>query len=472
MGSRSKKSIFYTVLTNVSRLLLALVLVLSGFVKAVDPKGTMYKLQEYTDAFSIDAFSNDWLLFFAIILAALEFLLGLFLLMGVYRKFVAFVVFLVFIIFTPFTLYVAISDAVADCGCFGDAIGLSNKASFFKNLFLLSLSVIVFLGRRRFVLNISAKNRWMIVLFSIFYISFLETVSLSDIPVLDFRNYAVGNNLRELVQGENDIYKAVYTFEKDGNTREFEQDSLPDESWTFVDSRSLLVAEGRKPIIGDFSILDWNNDYDITEDILADTGYVCIVVAELLEEASVGRVDKINDLYDYCLEFDLMFLAVTSSDEENIELWRKRTGAEYPVYWADNMLLRTMVRANPGMLLLKDGVIIGKWNIVNMPEAEQMFAPGFSFKKALVGALNMSGYVFWLLLLVLPIIVIVFIDLATGHKKKSAKSEAVAEDAKDEAQTENTMAKDDSVAEENIVNDNDGNLTEEVACDKENHSDK
>ena len=422
MGLRSKKSIFCTMLTNICRVLLALVLVLSGFVKAVDPKGTMYKLQEYADAFSIDAFSNEWLLFFAIILAAAEFLIGVFLLMGAYRRLMATIAFLVFIIFTPFTLYVAISDIVPDCGCFGDAIGMSNVASFLKNLFLLSLSVIVFLGRRRFVVNITAKNRWMVSLFTVFYIAFVETISLSYVPVLDFRNYAVGNNLRELVQGENDTYKLVMAFEKDGETRLFEQDSLPDESWMFVENRSLLVAEGRKPVIGDFAILDWESDYDVAEDILADTGFVCIVVAEFLEEASVGRVDKINDLYDYCLDKNVAFLAVTASGEEDIELWRKRTGAEYPVYWADNMLLRSMTRANPGVVLLNDGVIVGKWNVAAMPEAEQMLSP-MSYRKAKDEVFGMDGKLFWALLLVLPLFVIVLIDLATGRKKKPVKEE-------------------------------------------------
>ena len=422
MGLRSKKSIFCTMLTNICRVLLALVLVLSGFVKAVDPKGTMYKLQEYADAFSIDAFSNEWMLFFAIILAAAEFLIGVFLLMGAYRRFMATIAFLVFIIFTPFTLYVAISDIVPDCGCFGDAIGMSNIASFLKNLFLLSLSVIVFLGRRRFVVNITAKNRWMVSLFAVFYIAFVETISLSYVPVLDFRNYAVGNNLRELVQGENDTYKLVMAFEKDGEMRLFEQDSLPDESWMFVENRSLLVAEGRKPVIGDFAILDWESDYDVAEDILADTGFVCIVVAEFLEEASVGRVDKINDLYDYCLDKNVTFLAVTASGEDDIELWRKRTGAEYPVYWADNMLLRSMTRANPGVVLLNDGVIVGKWNVAAMPEAEQMMSSQ-SYRKAKDEVFGMDGKLFWALLLVLPLFVIVLIDLATGRKKKPMKEE-------------------------------------------------
>ena len=251
MGLRSKKSIFYTMLTNISRVVLALVLVLSGFVKAVDPQGTMYKLQEYADAFSVNLFSADWLLFFAIILAAFEFLTGFFLFIGVYRKFVTFVVFPVFLVFTSLTLYIAMSDAVSDCGCFGDAIGLSNKASFFKNLFLLLLSFIVFLGRRRFVVYLSAKNRWMAVLFSIFYIVLVEGISLYFVPVIDFRNYAIGNDLRELVQGENDSYEVVMTFEKNGEQRDFKQDSIPDETWQFVENRSVLVSKGKEPVIDD-----------------------------------------------------------------------------------------------------------------------------------------------------------------------------------------------------------------------------
>ena len=426
MVLRNKKSIFYTVLTNICRVLLALVLVLSGFVKAVDPKGTMYKLQEYTDAFSIDVFSNDWLLFFAIILAAAEFLTGVFLLMGVYRRFMAFVAFLFFIIFTPFTLYVAVTDAIPDCGCFGDAIAMSATTSFLKNLVLLLLSLIVFLGRRRYVVNISAKNRWMVVLFSVFYIALVETMSLSYVPVLDFRNYAVGNNLRELVQGESDTYKIMRIFEKDSVQRAFEMDSLPDETWRFVEDRSVLVAEGRKPVIGDFAVLDWESDYDVAPDVLADTGYVCILVSEFLEDASVGRVDKINDLYDYSLEHNVTFFAATSSDEADIELWRKRTGAEYPIYWADNVMLRGMTRATPGVLLLNNGVVVGKWNVAGMPEAEQMMSSE-SFRKEKDEVFGMDGRQFWVLLLVLPLIVIVLIDLATGRKKKTIKEDTPVE---------------------------------------------
>lgn len=418
MGLRNKKSLFYTISTNISRVLLALVLVLSGFVKAVDPKGTMYKLQEYSEAFSIDIFSSDWLLFFAIALSVVEFLVGVFLLMGVYRRFVATVALFVFVLFTPFTLYMAVANPIADCGCFGDAFELPNNISFMKNLVLFILALIVFLGRRRFVCNISVKNRWMVVLFAIFYIAFIETMALTYVPVLDFRNYAVGNNLRELVQGENDTYKAVLTYEKDGVRRDFAQDSIPDETWSFVESRSELVAEGHKAVISNFSILDWDNDRDVAEDVLADTGFVCVVVSEMLESASAGRVDKINDLYDYFLDNGLMFCAVTSSNEDEILLWRKRTGAEYPIYWAEDVLLRDITRANPGVIVLKDGVVVGKWNAANMPEVERMLSLGEVSSRAKAEVYGMPGLYFWIIVFAVPLVVISLIDLLTGRKRK------------------------------------------------------
>ena len=427
MGLQGKKNVLYTVLVNLSRVVLALVLVLSGFVKAVDPKGTMYKLQEYADAFSIDLFSADWLLFFAIVLASVEFLLGVFLLLGTYRRIVSMAVFLVFVFFTPFTLFLAISDVVSDCGCFGDAVGMSNWESFFKNLLLFLLSVTVFVGRRHFVFGLSVKNRWLATLFAVFYIAVVQAMSLSYIPVLDFRNYAVGNDLRELVQGESDIYKVVLTYEKDGNKLDFTQDSLPDETWRFVESRSELVAEGRKPVVSDFAILDWESDYDMTEEMLADTGFVCFIVAESLSEASVGRVDKINDLYDYCLERGIRFCAATSSDEEEILLWRKHTGAEYPIYWADYMLLRTIVRANPGVVLLKDGVVVGKWNVTSMPDIEQMMSLGVSDKLVKDAVWGIDGKIFWSLLFFLPLLAIILLDLATGYRTKLAKPETLVE---------------------------------------------
>ena len=424
MGLLIKKNIIYASLTNVCRLVLSVVLLVSGFVKAVDPMGAMYKLQEYASAFSADVLSDEWLLFFAIVHAALEFLAGIFLLLGVYRKPLAAFVLLMFLFFTPFTLYIAIYGPVDDCGCFGEAVVLTNTETFVKNLILLVMAVVVFLGRRRFVCNLSSKSRWMAVIFSIFYIAILQGVSLSHLPVVDFRPYAVGNNLREMVQASYDTYDVVSIYEKNGEKREFHQDNLPDSSWVFVESRSELVSKAKEPLMSDFSIVDWDEDYDIAQEVLADTGYVCILAIEDVNTASVSRVDKINDLYDYCLEYSVPLYAATSSEGEDIDLWRRRTGAEYPIYWADVSLLRTMVRANPGIILLKNGVVVGKWDAADIPDVELLpSSPTKMPDKVPTFISSMRGLHMWMLLFFVPILFIVILDCFVGPKQNRVQEQ-------------------------------------------------
>lgn len=430
MGLQNRKRFTVTLLLNISRLVLSLVLIVSGFVKAVDPVGFMYKLQEYAKALPFLSFSDDWMLFFAIMLAAVEFLLGVFLLMGVYRRVVPLLTFIMFLFFTPLTLYIMLSGSVEDCGCFGDAVEIDNNTTFYKNIVLLFLSFFVLWKRRRFTLCVSPRNRWVVVLFSLFYISILQGVSLSHLPVLDFRPYAVGNNLRELTQGTPATYEVYYTCEKDGMQRDFSSAELPDSSWAVLGSRAEEVSEGIAPVIGDFSIIDWEYDYDIAEDILLDTGYVCLLAIETTEDASVSRVDKVNDLYDYCFENDIPFYAATSSADSAVLLWRKRTGAEYPICWADAMLLRRMIRSNPGLVLLKDGVIVGKWNVSDIPDVEEFETSptGMPDKIETVFSL-LRGPQFWVNWLVWPLVVILLLDSLTGFLRRR-KSRAAAEAAK------------------------------------------
>ena len=425
MALQTKKSVIFTLLANACRLLLSLVLIVSGFVKAVDPVGFTYKLQEYAAAFSSDVFSDDWLLFFAIIQAMLEFLLGVFMLMGVYRKFISVFVFAMMLVFTLFTSYIYIASPVDDCGCFGEAFIFSNGATLAKNIILLLFSTVVFLGRRRFVWYITSKSRWMVVIYSLFYICLVEGLSLSSLPVLDFRPYAVGNNLREMAKSVPEVYEVKLVYEKDGEKREFTQDNAPDSSWVFVESRTELVKEGSEALIGDFAIVDWQTDEDIAAQVLADTGYVYLVAIEFMEKASVSRVDKVNDLYDYCVENGIPFYAMTSSGEEEIDLWRRRTGAEYPIYWSGNTMLRTMVRSNPGVVLLNNGVVVGKWNSESIPDIENLsVSPAETSDKLGKSVVGMHGWGFWTLVLCLPLLLIVLIDaLVARAGRKKPKNE-------------------------------------------------
>lgn len=406
------KSRFFTVYTNICRLVLSLVLVVSGFVKAVDPIGAMYKMSEYMTAFSMDLFSDGWLLVFGISQAVVEFLLGVFLLMGVYRWVVSYLTPLAMLFFTVLTAIIYLSGNIEDCGCFGEAIALSNGETLLKNIFLLFLSLPLLWGRRRFVRCISSRTRWMVVIFAIFYIAVVEIMSYSHLPVVDFGQYKVGNDLRVLTQGIPGEYQVVSVYGRDGETCELPEGESPDSTWTFVESRSVMVKAGLEPAVPDFSIMDWEYDNDVSGELLADTGYVCLVAIERVEDASVSRVDKINDMYDYCQEIGVPFCAATASDDEEIELWSKRTGAEYPLYWADELVLRNMVRSNPGVLLLKDGVIVGKWNVSDLPPVEEMSTSPTGMPDSLPTLVQrMQGWRFWLLLLAVPMLLFALVDV-------------------------------------------------------------
>lgn len=416
-----RKNRIFTIITNVCRWVLALVLVVSGFVKAVDPIGSMYKLQEYVTAFSLGSFSDEMLTLVALLQAALEFLLGVSLFMGIYRCFVTWLAPLVMLFFTALTSVIYFSGRVVDCGCFGDALTLSNGETLAKNLFLTVLSLVVFFGRRRLAYNVSSKSRWMVTILATFYISLASLISLSHLPVVDFGPCAVGADMRVLTGGEPGEYGTVELYERDGESLEWSAGERPDSSWSYVGERTVVVKEPQNPLMGDLAILDWEADVDVLPGLIADSGYVCIVMIEDVVKASVSSVDKVNELYDYCLEKEIPFVAATTSDDDDIVFWRKRTGAEYPILWIEEGASRRVMRANPGLLLLKDGVVAGKWNVADLPAVEKYSVSSTGMPDGVRTLLGyMRGWRFWLLLLVLPLLFISTVDVAACRKDNKA----------------------------------------------------
>jgi hypothetical protein len=429
--NRNKRS--FVVFVNVCRWLLALVLMLSGFLKAVDPVGGMYKLQEYATAFSLTGMSDGWLSAFALVQAAAEFLVGLYLFMGIYRAFIPLMALLAMLLFTPFTLYVWVTGAVSDCGCFGESVVMSNAMTFFKNVVLLVLAIVAFAGRRAFVRCLSSNTRWVLVLFSLVYIFAMQSVALHHLPLIDSGPYAVGSNLRSKVEFVPDEYeyKAVYYNKETGNAEPFivDADTVMGSEWVLDGYTEVLVAPGTEPEINNFSIVDWEYDVEMADALLADTGYVCIVPIESVEAAAVTHVDKVNDLYDYCLANGLAFCAVSSSYEDELSLWTKRTGAEYPVYWAEAGMLRAMVHANPGLVLLKDGVVVGKWAAADIPVVHGAEDTTVQFSEAVAPEYaDVRCWPFWVILLsgvlvVLSLIDVLLVQIARKERGNSSPKE-------------------------------------------------
>lgn len=365
------------IITTVCRFVLAVVFIFSGFVKAIDPLGTQYKIQDYLDAFGwTDVFPESIPFIAAALLGMLEFCLGVYLFFGIRRIIAPRAVVAVMAIMTPLTFWLALDNPVSDCGCFGDAVVLTNWETFGKNVVLLAMSLVVLKWRKRIFPLVTTRFDWLIALYGFLYIFCMTIYCYRHLPVFDFRPYYVGADIRqgmEIPEGKEPTeFETRFVLQKDGVEKEFTLENYPDSTWTFVDSRTVVKKKGYEPPIHDFSMIRYEDGEDITEQVLADEGYTFLLVAHQLEQASDSRIDLINELYDYCLEYGYTFYCLTSSSDEDILKWQEDTGAEYPFCLMDNITLKTMVRSNPGLILLKKGVVIHKWNIVDFPDEYQL----------------------------------------------------------------------------------------------------
>lgn len=358
---------------NICRFVLAVVFIFSGFVKAIDPLGFFYKIQDYLTAFGlISWFPGYWPLLFAVLLAAVEFCTGMYLFLGIRRRISSSLALLLMLVMTPLTLYLAIANPVSDCGCFGDAIVLTNWQTFGKNVVLLIAAVTVVWKWREVVRFISLKLEWILSLYTILFVFALTFYCLRNLPLFDFRPYKIGTNIKagmEIPEGAKlSVLETMFVMEKDGKRQEFTLDNYPDSTWTLVETRTVVKEKGYEPPIHDFSMLSIDSGTDITDSVLTDPGYAFLLVVHRVEEADDSYIDLINEIYDYSVEHGYGFYALTSSPEEEIALWCDRTGAEYPFCQMDDITLKTIIRSNPGLLLLKGGTILNKWSDSQLPD--------------------------------------------------------------------------------------------------------
>jgi uncharacterized membrane protein YphA (DoxX/SURF4 family) len=359
-----------------SRVILGLVFIFSGFVKAVDPWGSAYKILDYFQAFELTEF-NLWAIPLSFLQAAVEFGVGVCLLIGVYRRFNSILVLFIMLFMTPLTLYLAIANPVTDCGCFGDALVISNWQTFYKNIFLLIAAVIVFIWFRLMTPCFTRKNYFFAAVWIYLFIIGLSFYCFYYLPVLDFRPYKIGVNIPEKMEipedAEPDDYQIRLIYSKDGHQKEFTLENYPkgDSTWTFVDQKSHLIKKGYQPPIHDFSLTNANGD-DITGDVLSNPSYTFLLIAYKLDKANDANVDKINDIYDFSRKEKYDFYALTSSLPDEIQNWIENTGAEYPFCTMDEITLKTIIRSNPGLLLIKNGTIVNMWPNTRLPNTGEL----------------------------------------------------------------------------------------------------
>ena len=382
---------------------------------------------------------------FAIVLSALEFSVGVFLFFGIRRRFATTLALLLMIVMTPLTLYLALANPVSDCGCFGDAWVLTNWETFGKNVVLFIAAVSVFKGGKQIIRFITAKMAWMVSMYTFFFVFVLSFYCLDNLPILDFRPYKIGKNILEgmtMPEGAKpSVYESIFILEKNGEKKEFTLDNYPDSTWTFVDTRTILKEKGYEPAIHDFSMIDLNTGEDITDDVLTDIGYTFLLVAHRIEEADDSNIDLINEIYDYSVEHGYKFYCLTSSPEEQIELWKDKTGAEYPFCQMDDITLKTMVRSNPGLILIKNGTILNKWSDEDIPDEYVLTDKLENLplgKQKVSSDTHTVGYVF--LWFVIPLLLVLGVDVLVVRRRerKNAKRKQQEEEMKSkELKTEN-----------------------------------
>ena len=365
---------------NLCRIIVALTFIFSGFVKAIDPIGLQYKLQDYLGAIGIPGFLPDWmLLIMAVLLAAVEFCMGIFLLFAIQRRLISKLIVVFMSIMTLITVWLVVANPVKDCGCFGDALHLTNTETLVKNIILLGCSIVIMQRPLAMFRFISESNQWIVINYTIVFIFVSSGLSLYYLPLFDFRPYRIGTNIPRGMEipkdAEQPQFETTFIMEKGGLRKEFTLNDYPDSTWKFIDSKTVQVKEGYIPPIHDFSIADRKTGKDLTDSVLRHKGYTFLLIAPYLERADDSNFGDIDQLYEYAQTYNIPFYCLTASTAKAIQRWRDITGAEYPFCITDETTLKTIVRSNPGLLLLKDGTIINKWSHNQLPNGAKLSLP-------------------------------------------------------------------------------------------------
>lgn len=412
-----------TVVINALRFTLALVFAFSGFVKAVDPMGTVFKMTDYAEAFGM-TLHPGLLVVGAWALIMVEYVMGVSLFFGLYRRFYLWLMIAFLGVMTPLTLILALTNPVSDCGCFGDAVVLTNWQTFGKNVVLLLMAIVVLRGNRQIHRVISKRMQWLVFVYAALSVFVFMLYNMRHLPTFDFRPYAIGTNLVEAMtipdDAPQDEYETLFVLEKDGEQRTFTFDNYPDSTWNFVARESRLVRKGYVPPITDFHLVALDGE-DVTWNVLEQPGYTFLMVARNLRRTNEGMLDVINDLYDYAKVGGHSFYLVTSSNTSAITDWTEHTGAAYPYLNADEILLKTMIRSNLGLIVLHDSIVVGKWSAVDMPRDRQL---GISMQHNAALEITphevLSRHIVVMLWMFFPLLLLVVAD--RGRKREQSPS--------------------------------------------------
>jgi len=365
---------------HIARILLGLTFVFSGFVKGIDPLGSTYKFTDYFNAFQMPWLTN---LAFAlgILLAAAEFFLGAAFIFNFFTRLTSWFMLAFMVFFTGLTLVIALTNPVTDCGCFGDALVITNWQTFYKNIVLLILAIFVFVQRKNFrskngpVLSIALTGMTMVVYF------YLVTYSYNHLPITDFSPYKVGVNIPEAMKipegAAKDVYENNFIYKnlKTGEEKKFTEANYPWQdtlNWKFVKMEDpVLIQKGYVPPIHDFRI-ETPEGEDIKDFFLYDEKGTFIAIAYNLQKTNKEGMKKVTELAKEAKRKGYKFIALTATSPDNFEAFKAETDANFDFFNTDEITLKTIVRSNPGLILLKKGTIQGKYHFNDLPKPEEL----------------------------------------------------------------------------------------------------
>ena len=356
------------IFATISRYIVGLLFIFSGLIKINDPVGTELKLEEYFEVFAQDFSSlHDFFLalipfslYFSVFLCAAEIVLGVALLVRYKPRTTSVLLLLITLFFTFLTFYSAYFNKVTDCGCFGAAIKLTPWTSFGKDIFLLILIVGIVMHRK----NIRPLPTGIVVALSTFVSFGIAVYALRHLPIVDLLPYRVGASIPEQMKPSEPL-RYIYTFEKDGKTVKFEQ--YPSDT-TLVFKEMSIINEDAKPKITDYKI--WNDEADFTEQSFEGTKL--FLIFKNFKDINTAALPEINKLIKNLESKGIKTYILTSrSNEETIQFMHEHQ-LNVPYYFADGTVLKTISRSNPGLMLLKNGVVTGKWHYNDTPTAEKV----------------------------------------------------------------------------------------------------
>jgi uncharacterized membrane protein YphA (DoxX/SURF4 family) len=368
------------ILVNICRVIVGILFIFSGLVKAMDPHGLAYKMQEFYDVWamnkSLSSFMywlSDFALPFSIIMITLEIIVGVGILLGVWKKFFTWLILLLIIFFAFLTGYAALSGKIATCGCFGDCIPLTSMESFIKDLVLLVLVLILFFGRKYIIPLFNPAFNILLVVISTFLVLYYQWFVMRHLPTVDCLPFKKGGNILQLrkmpADAVPDVKEYTFIYEKNGKNQKFTIKDLPDSSWHFVSREDIIIKKGKnnEPPIKDFNLMTLSGN-DTTNSVLSlDASYYLFFVKDF--ENTGYWINNFALIYQHAKKMNRLVYIVTPEMAAANEFFNGKNNYHIPVFSLDATAFKTAARTNPELYLMKGPVIKNKWGWADLKDA-------------------------------------------------------------------------------------------------------